>query len=137
MILQFESGAIGYLGSNYVSPWANFCNLYGTEANVYFTVELPALVTTDPTRYGDNWNYGDRNSELYIRRKGEDQKTRVDLDPGEIITEEVEEFARCIRTGKAPEVGGQEGIRSLAVILAAGRSAKSGMPVKIADILSE
>ena len=137
VIMQFESGAIGYLGSNYVSPWANHCSIYGTEANAYFTVELPALVTTDPTRYGDNWNYGDRNSELYIRRKGEDQKIKVDLDPGEIITEEVEEFAKCIRSRKAPEVGGKEGMRSMAVILAAVRSSKSGAPVKIADILSE
>lgn len=136
-ILQFESGALGYLGSNFVTPWVNYCNLYGTEANLYFTVELPVLKTVEPGRYGDNWNYADRNSTLYLKRKGDDQKTKVDLESGETLVEEVKEFADCIRNRKTPEVGGSEGMRALAVILAAIRSAKSGEPIKIAEILAE
>jgi predicted dehydrogenase len=48
----------------------------------------------------------------------------------------VGEFADCVRLGKKPEVGGEEGMRSLAVILAANQSAKSGKSVEIAEILA-
>ena len=135
-ILQFESGALGYLGSNFITPWVNYCNVYGTEANLYLTVELPARKADEtPGQYGDYWNYAGRNSELCMKRKGEDHKVKVDLESGEILTEEVKEFADCIRNQKIPETGGLEGIQSLAVILAAIRSAQSGETVPLTRIL--
>ena len=137
-LLRFESGTLAYLGSNFITPWVNYCNIYGTEANAYLTVELPARKPDEtPGQYGDTWNYADRNSTLYLKRKGEDQKVRVDLEPGEILTEEVKEFAACIRTGKAPETGGEEGMRALAVVLAAVESARTGQTVEVARTLAE
>jgi predicted dehydrogenase len=137
-ILRFESGALGYLGSNYITPWVNYCNVYGTEANLYLTVELPARKPDEtPGQYGNTWNYADRNSALYMKRKGEDQKVKVDLKPGEILTEEVREFADCIRNRKAPETGGTEGLQALAVILASIQAARTGEAVSLAKVLSE
>jgi UDP-N-acetyl-2-amino-2-deoxyglucuronate dehydrogenase len=137
-ILQFESGALGYLACNFVTPWVNYCNVYGTEANLYLTVELPARKADEtPGQYGDYWNYAGRNSALYLKRKGEDQKVKIDLEPGEILTEEVKEFADCIRNHKAPETSGPEGIQALAVILAAIRSARSSEIVNLAKVLAE
>jgi predicted dehydrogenase len=72
-----------------------------------------------------------------MKRKGEDQKVKVDLEPGEILTEEVKEFAECIRSGKLPETGGAEGMRALAVILAAIESARTGETVSMAKVLAE
>jgi predicted dehydrogenase len=137
-LLRFESGALAYLGSNFITPWVNYCNVYGTEGNAYLTVELPARKPDEtPGQYGDTWNYADRNSSLYMKRKGEDQKVKVDLEPGEILTEEVKEFAECIRSGKLPETGGAEGMRALAVILAAIESARTGETVSMAKVLAE
>jgi predicted dehydrogenase len=137
-ILQFDSGALGYLSSNYITPWVNYCNLYGTEANLYFTIDLPARKPDETAgQYGDTWNRADQFSELYVKRKGEDQKRKLELELGEILREEVEEFTHCIRKGKIPETGGQEGIRSLAVILAAIRAARSGETVRLAGVLAE
>jgi len=137
-ILQFESGALGYLGSNFVTPWVNYCNIYGTEANLYFTVDLPARKPDEtPGQYGDSWNYADRKSALYLKRKGEDQKIKVELKTGEILTEEVKEFAGCIRNHKVPETGGTEAIRALGVILAAIRAARTGEAVSLARVLAE
>ena len=34
-IFQFESGVLGYLGSTYVSPRANWVYIYGTEAHLF------------------------------------------------------------------------------------------------------
>jgi predicted dehydrogenase len=137
-ILQFDSGVLGYLSSLYITPWVNYCNVYGTEANLYFTVDLPARKPDEtPGQYGDTWNRADRFSELYIKRKGEDRKRKVELASGEILKEEVEEFTQCIRKGKIPETGGEEGIRSLAVILAAIRAARSRETVRLASVLAE
>jgi predicted dehydrogenase len=100
------------------------------------TVELPARKADEtPGQYGDYWNYAGRNSELYLKRKGEDRKVKVDLESGEILTEEVKEFADCIRNQKIPETGGLEGIQALAVILAAIQSAQSGQTVPLARVL--
>ena len=137
LILKFDSGCQGYLGANFVTPWNYYLNLYGTEANIYFNLNLPALKNPEPGQYADNWNLADRYSELYLKRKGEDQRVKIDLEFGEIIMEEIDEFADCVRSGKKPETGGQEGLRALAVILAAIRSAESGKIVNISDVLSE
>jgi len=137
-IMQFESGALGYLNSNYITPWVSYCNVYGTEANLYFTVDLPARKPNEtPGQYGDTWNRADQFSKLYIKRKGEDQKLPVELQLGEILKEEVEEFAHCIREGKAPETGGPEGMKALAIILAAIQSARSGKVINVAKVLAE
>jgi predicted dehydrogenase len=137
-IFRFESGALGYLGSNFITPWVNYCNIYGTEANLYLTVDLPARKPDEtPGQYGDTWNYADRNSALYLKRKGEDQKIKVDLKTGEILTEEVKEFADCIRNHKVPETGGPEAMQALAVIVAAIRAARTGEVVSLAKVLAE
>ena len=136
-ILQFESGTLGYLASNYVAPWNYFFNLYGTEGNLYFHLDLPFVNAPATAKYGDNWNYADRYSGLYLRRKGEDDKIEITLEPGEILKEELEEFADCIRTGSIPETGGEQGLRALAVILGAIRSAQSGQIVRMAEVLKD
>ena len=137
-VLRFESGALGYLGSNFITPWVNYCNVYGTEANLYLTVDLPARKPDEtPGQYGNTWNTADRNSALYLKRKGEDQKVKVDLGIGEILTEEVKEFADCIRNRKDPETGGAEGLQALAVILASIQAARTGEAVSLAKVLAE
>lgn len=136
-VLRFTSGALGYLSSNFITPWVNYCNLYGTEANLYFTCELPTPNVAVPGRYGDDWNYADRYTQLFLKQRGEDRKVSIELGSSEILIEEVKEFADCIRKGKSSETGGQEAMKALAVILGANRSAREGVPVKIADLLAE
>jgi myo-inositol 2-dehydrogenase/D-chiro-inositol 1-dehydrogenase len=53
------------------------------------------------------------------------------------IVEEIEEFARCIRTPESPEIGGETALHNLAVVLAAVESAKSRGPVEVASLLEE
>ena len=127
-----------YLGCNFITPWVNYCNVYGTEANLYLTVNLFARKPDEtPGQYGNTWNYTDRDSALYLKRKGEDQRVKVDMEPGEILTEEVKEFAACIRNRKAPETGGTEGLQALAVILASIQAAQTGEAVSLAKALAE
>jgi len=136
-IFEFESGTLGYLGSNFVTPWVYYFNLYGTEANLYFTADLPPRRSQAPGQYRFDWNHADHYSDLYLKPKGEHKRIKLDLKSGEALLEEMEEFADCIRCGRSPEVSGQEGMQALAVILAVIRSAKSGKPIKISEILEE
>jgi predicted dehydrogenase len=45
------------------------------------------------------------------------------------FTEEIRHFVECIRAARTPLTSGDEGLRSLAVCLAAARSARDGVPV--------
>ncbi|MFQ5692122.1 MAG: Gfo/Idh/MocA family protein [Nitrospinota bacterium] len=133
-LLEFESGAVGYLGSNFVSASLFTLDLHGTEANAYFRVEQDAFP----------WGRSDRLDEhslLEIQRRGSPDRTRVPLDGGssgargDVLREELEEFGRCVREGGRPEVGGREGLAALGVVLAAFRSAREGRVIDFREFI--
>ena len=122
-LLEFESGLKGYLGSTYVSCFSHWINVYGTKKNALFH-ELNGLTLTN-----DSWEKGEVHEKIAL-------PARV-IAPMPAIVEEIGEFARCIRTGASPEIGGQAALSSLAVVLAAVESEKLGQPVKIESLLGE
>ncbi len=110
-VLEFESGPLGYLGSNFVLPHVFYLNVYGTEANAYSDT------------------VGKR---LFLQRKGGEEREAVDLgEEVDIVLEEIDEFGRCARTGGRPEVSGEEGIRAIAAIEAIVRSAQEGRVIDL------
>lgn len=122
-LMEFESGLQGYLGSSYVSSFSHWIKIYGTQRNAFYS-ELGGLILTE-----DSWEEGE---------------VREDIAPPANVTapipaiiEEIGEFARCIRTGENPEIGGQTALHNLAVVLAAVESAKSGGTVEVASVLEE
>jgi predicted dehydrogenase len=120
-LLDFESGLRGYLGSSYVSSFSHWITVYGTKNNAFFS-ELGGLILTE-----DSWEKGQ------VR---EDVAPAANVTPPmPTIVEEIGEFARCIRTGESPEIGGQTALQNLAVVLAAVKSDKLGRPVEIASLL--
>ena len=125
-IFRFQSGILGYLGSNYCSPKANFIHVYGTEANLLCTVTLPNVSFAE---YLKMWPSADRYTKLMISDlKGIGEK-ELPLPIGDTILEEVDEFADCIRTGAKPETDGQSALAALALIRAAIESARTGKQV--------
>ena len=127
-IFQFESGVLGYLGSNYVSPKSLWMYVYGTEANASCTVTLPQLPFEE---YLLMWQIVDRNTKVKIFRKDKTGSEDVPIKEGNPILEEIEEFAECIRTGKRPETDGEGALVSLALIRAAIESAQTGRQAKL------
>jgi len=122
-LLEFESGLRGYLGSSYVSSFSHWIKVYGTEKNALYS-ELGGLVLTE-----DSWEKGE------VREKIAPSANVTAPMPA--IVEEIGEFVRCIRTGEQPEIGGEEALHNLAVVLAAVESNKLGKPVEIASLLKE
>jgi predicted dehydrogenase len=120
-LLEFESGLQGYLGSSYVSSEACWIKVYGTQVAAHYDQLLGLMLSQD------SWEEGPI-------RKAESGSLSFQT-PIATMIEEIDEFVTCIRTGKAPEIDGWQGLRNLAVVLAAVRSAETGQPVDVADLL--
>ena len=127
-VFQFESGILGYLGSNYASPKALWLYVYGTEANLKCTVTLPELPFEE---YLQLWQRVDETTKVEIFQKGKTGSQEIAIPVGNPILEEVDEFADCIREGKSPETDGQGALEALALIRAAIESARTGAPVPV------
>jgi predicted dehydrogenase len=110
-LLEFENGALGYLGACYAIPDLRFIHVMGTQANI-------------------RW---DRAIGLVF--ESENRRETIPVLENDTIQEEMDEFAQCILDGKTPEVGGEEAVAALAVIEAAVLSNQRGRPVEIAEIL--
>lgn len=112
-IVEFESGVQGYVGSNFASPrWTFFVNVYGTQGNLFY----------------------DRFEGLY-HKETDEARVAVPYDGVDILLDELDHFADCVRTGAKPETGGKEGIDALAVVVAAIKSAEQGRAVEIAEVM--
>jgi predicted dehydrogenase len=114
-IVEFESGVQGYVGSNYASPrWTYFVNVYSTMGNLFY----------------------DRYEGLY-HKETDEARVAVPYPSVDIVKDELEHFADCIRTQSKPETGGEEGLNALAVVVAATRSAEEGRAVEVAEVLGQ
>jgi predicted dehydrogenase len=111
ILFEFAAGSLGYLGTSWVhANRTSTITLHGTEAQA--------------------WTEGD-GSRLWLARRGQDERTAVPLTPVDAIVEELAEFARCVRDGTKPEVGGEAATANIAVLEAIVESAKSGRTVEV------
>jgi predicted dehydrogenase len=126
-ILEFESGALGYIGTGWASPGVYTINLQGTKSNLRFDLDFT------------HWHEGhlaDRHSELRSQAYGESERSVVELHQTDMYREQLEEFARAIRGEATVEVGAPEAIRALAVVHAALESSqRNGAAVELAEII--
>jgi predicted dehydrogenase len=114
MILQHENNALSNLTASYASASEFYMmNIYGKEASAYY----------------------DLFSGLRHLRRGEKAARAVATEKNDTIREELDEFARCARTGGKPETDGFWAARNLAVIKAGARSAREGRVVEVAEIM--
>lgn len=127
-ILEMESGQLCYIGSNWASQGTFFTNVYGMEANLYFTLDFNFWSQSDVV---------DRHSHLDIQYRGSSEHKPIALGQGDSFREQLEEFADCVRGKRQPEVGGSEAIAALAVVYAALRSAETGRTVAIKEVMQE
>jgi predicted dehydrogenase len=110
-LLEFENGALGYIGAHYAVPDIRYVYILGTQANIRWDRALGMVFENDG---------------------GREQIAFEEIDT---IQEEIDEFVRCILTGETPEVTGRDGLAAVAVIEAAVLSNLRGRPVDIAELL--
>ena len=111
VILEFESGALGYVCSSAVIPMHATAGVFGTEAGA--------------------WSEED-GARLYLQKKDEPARRELPNQLGDGVADELVHFARCIRENKKPEVGGEEGLEIVAILEAMQESVASGRAVELA-----
>ncbi len=126
-ILEFESGALGYLGTGWASASVYSINLQGTKANLRYDVDFT---------YWDDSDVTDQHSTLLAQQMGQASRTPLELPPTDMYLEQLEEFAKAIRGEAEVEVGGKEALDALAVVHAGVVSAsRDGAPVTLDEVI--
>ena len=114
LILEHENGAQSTLNASYASASEHYLmNIYGKEATAFY----------------------DLHGGLRFLKRGAKAAESIPVKKNDPIVEELEEFAAAVRGEAEPEMDGERGTRSLAVILAGIKSAKEGRRVEVAEIL--
>jgi predicted dehydrogenase len=116
-LLEFESGLLAYVGTNYVSPSAHFLRVYGRGGNAFS--ERGELTHWKPV---NDWSA---------------EPVEVPVPKLNSHAAEMTEFARAIRTRTEPETGGREGLLALGVVWACIRSAEQQRAVELSQVLGE
>ena len=116
LILEHENGALSTLNASYASASEHYVmHIYGKEASAFY----------------------DREQGLRFLKRGASASSPVSCSPADAIVSELDEFAAAIRGEGAPEMDGEKGTRSLAVVLAGIKSAREGRAITVAEMLGE
>ena len=115
LLMRFESGAVGYVAADYISPRRFQLTVHGTKANAFFDLD---------------------NDGLRLQRTGESKPSPVAFAPVDHLTAELEDFARAITENTPPEIDGRDAMVPLAIVLAAGLSSAEGRSVPLAELLT-
>ena len=114
VVFEFESGPLGYLGTSFVVPRTATVAVRGTGGSVMMTEDgsrLSIQGTADPVPH-------------------EEPVQRLDT-----VTDELDEFIRCIQGEAKPETGAAEGLEVVAVLEAMVASSESGTAQAVKDFL--
>lgn len=114
LIIEHENGALSTLNASYASASEYYVmNVYGKDASAYY----------------------DFHQGLRFLKRGAEKSEPVQVPKIDTFVDELEEFAAAVCGGPRPEMGGEGGTRSLAVIRAGIKSAREGRRVQVAEIL--
>ena len=113
LALEFASGVVGTLVTSYVVPPTVRIGVIGTGAAA--------------------WNELD-GKRLMVQTITEKEPGQIDVEVLDTVADQLKEFAFSITSGKAPETGGVEGLRVVAVMEAAVRAAANGGTVEVEEV---
>jgi predicted dehydrogenase len=114
LVLEHENGALSTLNASYASASEYYLmNIYGKEASAYY----------------------DMHQGLRFLKRGSSTSEAVAVRKNDPIVEELEEFAAAARGEAQPEMDGERGTASLAVLLAGIKSAREGRRVELKEVL--
>lgn len=116
LLMRFESGAIGYVASNYISPRRFMLTIHGSKGNAFFDMD---------------------NDGLRVQRTGESKPSPVEYRAADHLLAELEDFADAAKEGRKPEVDGTDALNPLAVVLGAVQSSKEGRSIALSEILGQ
>jgi predicted dehydrogenase len=126
-VLEFENGALGYLGSGWSSPRIYDMRIQGTECNLSYRL--------DPKHWAESHVLDGAST---LEAQVGDERDLVDVPHSDMFREELDEFADAIRGRGQIETGLEEALRALAVVEAAIISSRQdGRSVEVGPLLNE
>ena len=115
LLIEHQNGALSTLNASYASASEHYVmNVYGKEASAYY----------------------DFHQGLRFLKRGAESAETVKVRKIDTFVDELEEFAAAVRGEGQPEMDGDRGTASLAVIRAGIESAREGRRVAVAEVLS-
>lgn len=111
-IVEFEGGALGYIGFSLSVPKVCTVAVFGNQASAWSEEE---------------------GAKLYVEKNDEFTRTELPVVAGDALADEIVEFARSIRGEASPETGGPESLAVVEVMEAMIESQKTGRAVEVAD----
>jgi predicted dehydrogenase len=111
--IEYESGALGYIGTSYFVPAVNTVAAYGTDASA--------------------WSEQD-GARFYLQQRADAARTEQPIETIDSLADELREFAGCVLGAGAPETGATEGLEVAVVMEAIERSVRDGCAVEVADL---
>ncbi|MBI3129566.1 MAG: Gfo/Idh/MocA family oxidoreductase [Candidatus Tectomicrobia bacterium] len=118
VLLEFESGPVGYLGTNMLTPKVFYIRLHGTGGNAWAESEGTILT-------------------LHLKDAKEPEVTRYPVEGDPVthpLAEGQAEFAAAIRENRAPEVDGAAGLRASAILEGITVSARENRTIDLAEL---
>jgi predicted dehydrogenase len=109
-VIEFESGALGYVGCGWASPGIYQIRLQGTKQNLQYDLDFT---------HWDESHEADDYSSLVSQAYGQVDRSPVDLPRTDMFREQLEEFGLAARGEATVEVQVDDAIRNLAVAHAA------------------
>jgi predicted dehydrogenase len=126
-VVEFENGAIAYLGSGWASPRIYDMRIQGTACNLSYRL--------DPQEWSESHLL---DSASTLEAQFGEEREFLDLPQTDMFREELEEFADAIRGHAEVEVGLEDAVRALAVVEAAIVSSRQGgRSVEVGPLLAE
>ena len=113
VMIEYEGGVLGTIGTNYFTAPVVTTTAYGTEAIA--------------------WNEED-GKRFFVQARTDGARNEQEIEELDTITDEMGEFARAIRGETTPETGGAEGLEVASVLEAIGRSVETGSAVDVDDV---
>jgi predicted dehydrogenase len=128
-ILEFESGALGYLGCGWASPGIYQIRVQGTKQNLMYDLDFT---------HWDEAHEADEYSTLVSQAYGQQDRSPVDLPPTDMFREQLEEFGLAARGQATVEVQVDDAIRALSIVHAAIESDRqNGKAIEVKPFLAE
>jgi predicted dehydrogenase len=110
VLIEFASGALGYLGTSYVVPKVSRVAVFGTEAMA--------------------WSE-DEGSKCYLQKKEDPDRIPVEVGTLDTVDDEIAEFRESMLGNAVPTTGGPEGLEVVAVLQAVLASVERGASVEV------
>lgn len=114
-LLEFAGGARASLSSTYGAPKTFYLRLFGTEASLHYETDMSIWPRADQM---------DAATSLTLHTQTGSEG--IEFAPRDMLVEELEEFAACIRGETTPETGPNEALAALEIIRGALNSHETG-----------